>query len=131
MAKPCYCGCGMEIPLGRRRIANRAAAQYARDLALCKGLLERDPAHANDPELQAIVAEGERWMPDVRKVVHGEIDRKDVDREAIRVEARNGLPEGGEAAVGRVLVRPRLRCSALQRRHHGRRRRQVGIADAQ
>jgi hypothetical protein len=83
MAKTCYCGCGMEIPFGRRRIANKAAAQYARDLSLCKGLLERDPDHANDAELQAIVAEGDRWMPEVRQVVHGEVDRKDVDREAI------------------------------------------------
>src|SRR5690349_17893976 len=83
MAKECFCGCGREIPFGRRRIANKAGAQYARDLALCRGLIERDAQRADDADLRQIVSEGDRWMPDVTAVVHGDVDRKDIDRDAI------------------------------------------------
>jgi hypothetical protein len=82
MAKHCFCGCGREVPLGRRRAANILGATFQRDLELFEGALARDPELAGDPELADLVPTGRRLRDDLRDVIHGTKDRKEIDKPA-------------------------------------------------
>ena len=84
MARECFCGCGREVPFGRRRAANALGAQYAKDVALFEGAVERraDPEH--EAELSALAARGRVLRDTLRDIVHGTVDRKQFDKAAGR-----------------------------------------------
>lgn len=84
MAKECFCGCGREVPFGRKRIANVLGARMDKDLALFQGALERAPDPEHDAELTELVATGRPIRDELQRLLHGQLDRKDFDKEAGR-----------------------------------------------
>jgi len=82
MAKECFCGCGREVPFGRKRAANLVGAQFDKDLALFAGSVERTPDAEHDTALTQLVDEGRRIREQIRNLVHGTLDRKDFDKDA-------------------------------------------------
>jgi hypothetical protein len=81
MARMCFCGCGREVPFGRKRVANMLGARMSEDIALFQGSIERAPDPEHDDELRRLVATGTPLRDKLREVVHGTIDRKDYPRE--------------------------------------------------
>jgi hypothetical protein len=84
MAKACFCGCGRDVPFGRRRLTNSVGAQVSKDLALFEGALERAPDPEHDAALRGLVAEGPKHVEQLRGVIHGTRDRGQLDRDGIR-----------------------------------------------
>lgn len=82
MAKTCFCGCGREVPFGRKRLTNMLGARLDTDLAMFEGALERAPDPEHDAELQELVATGRPIRDGLRDILHGTLDRKDFDKEA-------------------------------------------------
>jgi hypothetical protein len=95
MSRECFCGCGQEVPFGRRRAANAVGAQFDEQLRVLRGALERGA----DPEpLAELVAGGEALRDGLRGVVHGTIDRSDYDKSASRAWMKRALEERGRLA---------------------------------
>jgi hypothetical protein len=84
MAKECFCGCGLEVPFGRRRAANAVGAQFDEQLRVLRGALEQGAE---------LVASGEALREGLRGVVHGTIDRDDYDKSASRAWMKRALEE--------------------------------------
>ncbi len=84
MAATCFCGCGLEVPFGRRRLANASGARLDEYLAIFRGALERDPDPAQRAELGELAATGGPLRDGLRDVVHGTLDRKAYDKDAAR-----------------------------------------------
>jgi hypothetical protein len=89
MATECFCGCGLEVPFGRRRAANAVGAQFDEQLRVLRGARERG---AERP-LAELVAGGEALREGLRGVVHGTIDRADYDKSASRAWMKRALEE--------------------------------------
>jgi Short C-terminal domain len=87
MARECFCGCGLDVPFGRRRAANAVGAQFDEQLRVLRGALERGA----DPALAEHVAGGEALRDSLRDVVHGTIDRGDYDKSASRAWMKRAL----------------------------------------
>jgi hypothetical protein len=101
----CFCGCGRQVGmgfLGRRRLANMYGAQFTKDLALFEGALERTPDPEHDAELRRLVETGRPIRDDLARLVHGEIDRKDFDREAGRAWLQAANVQRGRMAMETV-----------------------------
>jgi Short C-terminal domain len=98
MARECFCGCGLEVPFGRRRAANAVGAQFDEQLRVLRGALERGADHGRKPALTELVASGETLRGDLRGVVHGTIDRGDYDKPASRAWMKRALEERGRLA---------------------------------
>jgi hypothetical protein len=103
MATECFCGCGLEVPFGRRRAANAVGAQFDDQLRVLRGALERGADPARRQPLAELVTSGEALRDSLRGVVHGTIDRKDYDKPASRAWMKRALEERGQLAeeVGR------------------------------
>jgi hypothetical protein len=82
MAKQCFCGCGRDVPFGRKRIANMLGERMEKDLAMFQGALERAPDPEHDAEVADLIATGRPIFEDLKRLLHGELDRKDFDKEA-------------------------------------------------
>ena len=95
MATECFCGCGVEVPFGRRRAANALGAQFDEQLRVLRGALERG---ADPGRLAELVARGEALRESLRGVVHGTIDRSDYDKPASRAWMKRALDERGRLA---------------------------------
>jgi putative oligomerization/nucleic acid binding protein len=95
MATECFCGCGVEVPLGRRRAANAVGAQFDEQLRVLRGALERG---ADPGRLAELVASGEALRDGLRGIVHGTIDRNDYDKSASRAWMKRALEERGRLA---------------------------------
>jgi hypothetical protein len=92
MARSCFCGCGRDVPFGRKRVANMLGARMSEDIALFQGSIERAPHPEHDAELRRLVATGTPLRDKLREVVHGTLDRKDFPRE----EGKRWLEEAGD-----------------------------------
>ena len=92
MASECFCGCGREVPFGRKRVANMLGNRMREDIALFEGSLERTPDPEHDGELRRLVATGVPLRDKLREVVHGTLDRKEYPRE----DGKRWLEEAGE-----------------------------------
>ena len=95
MATECFCGCGVEVPFGRRRAANAVGAQFDEQLRVLRGALERG---ADPGRLAELVAGGEALRESLRGIVHGTIDRNDYDKAASRAWMKRALDERGRLA---------------------------------
>ena len=100
MPKLCFCGCGREVPFGRKRIANALGAQYDKDLALFAGARETEPDPGHRAELDELVATGRPLRDGLRDVVHGTLDRKDYDREAGKAWLERCMIDGMTEVAG-------------------------------
>lgn len=92
MAGECFCGCGREVPWGRKRAANAIGRQYDSDIALFRGAVERQEDPEHETELAALAARGQPMRDMLRDIVHGTADRKQFDKAA----SRAWLSEAGE-----------------------------------
>jgi hypothetical protein len=81
MAKECFCGCGREVPFGRKRITNMLGREVAGDVELFQGSIERTPDPEHDGDLRRLIATGIPLRDKLRDVVHGTLDRDDFPRE--------------------------------------------------
>jgi hypothetical protein len=81
MASECFCGCGREVPFGRKRAANMIGDRMRQDIALFEGSLERSPDPEHDADLRRLVATGATLRDKLRDVVHGTGDRKDYPKD--------------------------------------------------
>ena len=95
MATDCFCGCGLEVPFGRRRAANAVGAQFDEQLRVLRGALERG---ADPGRLADLAAGGEALRESLRGIVHGTIDRNDYDKAASRAWMKRALDERGRLA---------------------------------
>jgi hypothetical protein len=86
----CFCGCGREIKGIRTRANNAAAAQMSQHLAVMRGALERGEPGGRAAETQATVDEGTALVDAIRRYLHGEIGRDDLDRAATKDWLRKG-----------------------------------------
>ena len=84
MAAICFCGCGREIKGFRRRATNDVAKQMSQDLAVLSGAIERAAGGPRTGEAQQLADEGAAVVDEARRLVHGEVDRQDVDRSRLR-----------------------------------------------
>lgn len=98
MARECFCGCGLEVPFGRRRAANALGASFDEQLRVLRGALERGADPARQQPLAELVASGQALRDDLRGVVHGTIDRDDYDKSASRAWMKRALDERGRLA---------------------------------
>jgi hypothetical protein len=89
MATACFCGCGREVPFGRRRAANAIGAVVEEHLALLRGALERGAAPDHAHEMEGLLAGGEPLRDQLSGLVHGTIDRRDYDKAAARAWLRD------------------------------------------
>ena len=87
----CFCGCGMDVPFGRRRVANMIGDKCAEHLAVVSGALERgtDPEHS--AQLSDLASRGQPILDAVREVVHGTRDRRDFDKDASRAWMKEAI----------------------------------------
>ncbi len=93
MARECFCGCGLEVPFGRRRAANAVGARFDEQLRVFRGALERRADPGRQQPLAELVASGETLCDGLRGVVHGTIDRNDFDKSASRIWMKRALEE--------------------------------------
>lgn len=104
MAKECFCGCGREVPFGRKRAANLVGRQFAETIAVLQGALNQHADPDNEALLGELVAEGTRHRDAIRDVIHGDLDRSQLDKPAQRawweraVNERKRLIDGTLAA---------------------------------
>jgi hypothetical protein len=98
MASECFCGCGLEVPFGRRRAANALGARFDEQLRVFRGALERGPDRGRQHVLAELVASGEALRESLRGVVHGTIDRNDYDKRASRAWMKRALEERRQLA---------------------------------
>jgi hypothetical protein len=98
MATECFCGCGLEVPFGRRRAANAVGAQFDEQLRVLRGALERGADPGRQQPLAELVAGGETLREGLRGVVHGTIDRADYDKSASRAWMKRALDERARLA---------------------------------
>jgi hypothetical protein len=91
VATECFCGCGAEVPFGRRRATNLVGGQTAEQLAVIRGALDggAEPEHA--AQLADLVSRGDALVEALREVVHGTRDRKDFDKGASRAWMKEAL----------------------------------------
>lgn len=83
MAKECFCGCGLRVPLfTRRRAANAVGDRIDRDVATFRGALARGGQGEHEAELAELVALGAPLRDTLRNIVHGTIDRTRYDKRA-------------------------------------------------
>lgn len=88
----CFCGCGLDVPFGRRRAANKVGSELEEQLALVRGALKYDLAPDLDPaELERTLVEGEAMKEQLRGRVHGTRDSEDVDKTRVRAVMREAL----------------------------------------
>lgn len=92
MARYCFCGCGRDVPFGRKRVANMLGARMSEDIALFQGSIERAPDPVHDAELRQLVATGTPLRDKLREVVHGTLDRKEFPKD----EGKRWLDQAGE-----------------------------------
>jgi putative oligomerization/nucleic acid binding protein len=92
MSKQCFCGCGREVPFGRKRVANALGNRLRDDIEMFQGALERTPDPEHDGDLRRLVAKGAPLRDKLREVIHGTIDRKDYPRD----DGQRWLEEAGE-----------------------------------
>ena len=104
MSKECFCGCGREIPLGRKRIGNVLGDRMRRDVGMLAGALARTPPPANAGVLAQLLAEGRPNLEVMTRYMHAEISRDDLDRDGLEAwmkrmnDVREGIrPEDEEA----------------------------------
>jgi hypothetical protein len=113
VATECFCGCGADVPFGRRRAANLLGGQLSDQLAVLRGAADG----GTDPQLSALVARGEPIVDALQEIVHGTRDRKDFDKDASRawtkeaLEARERLAQ--DAIAGDYVGWDALEQSAL------------------
>jgi hypothetical protein len=93
MARECFCGCGLEVPFGRRRAANAVGARFDEHLRVFRGALERGADPGRRQPLAELIVSGEALRDGLRGVVHGTIDRKDYDKPASRAWMKRALEE--------------------------------------
>jgi hypothetical protein len=93
MASECFCGCGLEVPFGRRRAANAVGARFDEQLRVFRGALERGADPGRRQFVSELVVSGEALRESLRGVVHGTIDRKDYDKPASRAWMKRALEE--------------------------------------
>ncbi len=99
MAKACFCGCGLDVPFGRRRVANELGETYDEHLAIFRGALERSVLQpAEESELRELVAAGGPLRDGLRDVVHGTLDRKDFDKSSGRAWLKRAIDVRGRMA---------------------------------
>ena len=92
MASECFCGCGREVPFGRKRAANMVGDRMRQDIALFEGTLERTPDPEHDADLRRLVADGATLRDKLRDVVHGTADRRDYPKD----DGKRWLQEAGD-----------------------------------
>ena len=90
MATTCFCGCGREIEGLCPRANNEAAEQMSRHLAVMRGALERGETGDRAADTTAMVDEGTVLVAEIRRYLHGEISRDDLDRAASKDWLRKG-----------------------------------------
>lgn len=92
MSHECFCGCGREVPFGRKRMTNLMGARFRDDIALFDTALERSPDPDHDADLRRLVASGKPLRDKLRDLVHGTIDRRDYPKDA----SKRWLDEAGD-----------------------------------
>jgi Short C-terminal domain len=92
MAKECFCGCGRDVPFGRKRVTNMLGHQVTGDIALFEGSIARTPDPEHDADLRRLIATGIPLRDKLREVIHGTLDRDDFPRE----EGKRWLEEANE-----------------------------------
>ncbi len=80
----CFCGCGREVPFGRKRAANAVGMQLDTDLRMVRGAQERAPEVVADPSVPMLLDSGDRLRGQLVARLHDEITRDDVDKQAMK-----------------------------------------------
>jgi hypothetical protein len=84
MASICFCGCGREIKGLRAKANNAAAGEISDDLAVLRGALDKGEAGEQTDRVTALAAEGANHLASLARFLHGEIERGDLDKGAIK-----------------------------------------------
>jgi hypothetical protein len=101
----CFCGCGREIEGIRRRANNAVSTHMSRDLTVLQGALERDDAGQKTAETRAVADEGVLLLGAIKRYLHGEVERDQLNRGRIKSwakEARSLAKELLESGPGPV-----------------------------
>jgi len=79
----CFCGCGRSIKGFRARARNALGRRMSLDLAMFRIALDEGIVTEGAADLEAFVAEGPQHIERLRANIHGELSRRDMDKEAI------------------------------------------------
>jgi hypothetical protein len=86
----CFCGCGRAVSGVRPRANNEVAGRMSQHLAVLRGALERDEAGDRVDEVRVLVDEGTDLIEAIKRYLHGEISRGDLDRAATKAWLHRG-----------------------------------------
>jgi hypothetical protein len=84
----CFCGCGREIEGIRRRANNEMSTHMSRDLVVLQGALERGDAGQKTDETRAITDEGVLLLGAIKRYLHGDVERDQLNRRKIKSWAK-------------------------------------------
>lgn len=80
----CFCGCGRDVPFGRKRATNAVGAQLSLDLRMIRGAQERAPEVVSDPSIAGLLSDGDGLRDQLAARIHDQVTSDDLDKRQMR-----------------------------------------------